>query len=195
MNPANPVHGGTQALMVSGIGASNATIRLMPGLETELTVTLEIWARPLTNGSQGNIFLTMEDSAGDRAAAFRFGTAFGATIDYGTNIASVWQPSAVFWTSDNWYRLTLSLDYLNKTYDFAIDGTPVNSAPIPFYNAASDDFRQVRIFRGSGQAGMLVDDLNVAKTVVPEPTACTALLLSGALLLGRRKAAHLPACG
>lgn len=185
--PGLTVHGGDQALVVSGTGASNATIRLIPGLETERKIVLEVWTRLLLTGSTGNIFLTMEDSTGDRAAAFRFGTAFGTTIDYGTNIASVWQSSGFFWNSDTWYRLTLSLDYSDKTYDFSIDGTQVNASPIPFYNAASDDFRQVRIFRGAGQAGMIVDDLTVR--VIPEPTTCACLLLGGALLVGRRKRA------
>src|SRR6476619_970175 len=35
LNPANPVHGGSQALMVSGAGASNATIRVISGLDSQ----------------------------------------------------------------------------------------------------------------------------------------------------------------
>ena len=63
-------------------------------------VLLDIWARPLIGGSTGNIFLTMEDSGGDRAAAFRFGASFGNTIDYGTNIGTVWQPSTTIWDAN-----------------------------------------------------------------------------------------------
>ena len=182
LNPDMPVHGGSQALYVSGAGASNATIRVIQGLELEQVVILDVWARPLTTGSIGNIFLTMEDSNGDRAAAFRFGG--GNSIDYGTAIAAAfpWQPTGDLWSGDSWYRFTMSLDYSSKTYDFSVDGV-LKGADVPFYSTASDFFSQIRIFRGANQAGMIVDDL----TVVPEPATIASLLAGGALLLRRRR--------
>ena len=179
-----PVHGGAQALLVSGAGLNNATIRVISGLEIQNNVVLDVWARPLTGGSTGNIFLTMEDSAGDRAAAFRFGVVGGQqTIDYGTAVANPWLASGALWDSNTWYRLTMSLDYGTKTYDFAINGLQVNSSPISFYTAASDNLSQVRIFRGAGQSGMIVDDLTVT---IPEPGAMAFLVLGGTAALLRR---------
>jgi hypothetical protein len=186
LDPSMPVHGGAQALVVSGVGAGNATIRVITGLEAQRNVVLDVWARPLTGGSNGNIFLTMEDSAGDRAAAFRFGTAtaFGMTIDYGTPQTGVWQPSSTFWNADTWYRLTMNVDYATKTYDFSVNGVQFNTSPLPFYNANSDFFSQVRMFRGLNQSGMIVDDLVVT---IPEPATMACLLLGGALPLTRRR--------
>jgi len=190
ITPGVPVHGGEQALFVSGTGGSSATIRQIGGMETEQFVQLDVWARPLTAGNTGapigNIFLTMEDNAGERAAAFRFGFVGGVpTIDYGTNITGVWQSTGVTWEDQSWYRLTLTVDYFSKTYNFALNGTQLNFDPIPFYNPASDAFSQVRIFRGSNQAGMIVDDFSVMP--VPEPTSFAMLGCGlGALLLRRR---------
>jgi hypothetical protein len=145
LTPGQTVHGGTQALMVSGSGASNATIRVIPGLEVQPIVRLDIWARPLlagtTGASLGNIFMTMEDSASIRAAAFRFGTSFGQTIDYGTNIPSVWQPTTILWDGDTWFHLTLDVDYSTKTYNMAVNGAPVTASPIPFYKRIVDQLQ------------------------------------------------------
>jgi len=186
-NVGDPVHGGLQALMVSGAGASNATIRVIAGLSTENKVTLDVWARalPLFNGASalGNIFLTMEDPAGDRAAAFRFGIQFGQTIDYGTSLANPWLSSNVPWDNDTWYHFVMALDYGAKTYDFTINGTKVNLDPIPFYSALSDNFDHIRIFRGQNQAGMLVDDL----LVIPEPATLGCVLVGASSFLLRRR--------
>ena len=186
-DPGATVHGGQQALILSGAGGNNATIRIIPGLDTEPKVTLDVWARPLPlfNGAtaQGNIFLTMEDPAGDRAAAFRFGTQFGTTIDYGTSLSNPWLSSNVPWDSNTWYHLTMAVDYLTKTYDFTINGTKVNVDPIPFYTANADNFSQIRIFRGANHAGMIVDDL----VVIPEPGTFASLLIGGSALCLRRR--------
>jgi hypothetical protein len=161
MSPGVTVHSGSQALLVSGTGASGATIRVIPGLGSETEVLLNVWVRPLTAATNptGNLFLTMENSAGTRAAAFRFGPA--QSIDYGL-VSSAWVPTGKRWDPNVWYRMTLRANYANKTYDFAIDGIQVNTSPIPFYAATSDSFAQVRIFRGTSQAGVIVDDLSVA---------------------------------
>ncbi|HET6410295.1 MAG TPA: PEP-CTERM sorting domain-containing protein [Chthoniobacteraceae bacterium] len=187
ITPGVPVHSGVQALLVSGAGASSATIRAISDLELEQVVRLEVWARPLNNGTSGaamgNIFLTMEDSSGERAAAFRFGFVNGIqTIDYGTEIAGIWQATGLVWNETTWYRLTLVVDYSQKTYDFLVDGVQVNASPIAFYTSLSDDFRQIRIFRGSNQAGMIIDDLSV----VPEPGS-GAVFLAAVSVLGLRR--------
>ena len=187
----DPVHSGSQALMVSGVGANNSTVRAIPGLGGENKVTLDVWARPLpfvnSTSAAGNIFLTMEDPSNVRAAAFRFGIQFGNTIDYGSAVSNPWVPSTVLWdgTSDAWYHLTMALDYSAKTYDFTINGVKVNVDPIPFYDVGSASFDHIRIFRGSNQAGMLVDDL----VVIPEPTTLGCLLAgagAGAIWFRRR---------
>lgn len=197
LTPGATVHGGAQGLLISMQGSSPntsaATIRVITGLDGESTAVLDVWARPLGPGGAGstigtmlgNVFVAMEDSNGDRAAAFRFGTQFGSTIDYGTAPASApWQPSDVLWNADTWYHLTMNVDYSLKTYDFFIDGIKKNAAPIPFYSAASDNFHQLRLFRGNNQAGMIVDDLMVS---IPEPTAAVCFLTGVIPLCTRRR--------
>ena len=56
----------------------------------------------------------------------------------------------------------MRVNYTSQTYDFSIDGVQVNTSPIPFYEAASDSFSQIRVYRGSNQAGVIVDDLSVS---------------------------------
>lgn len=157
--PGQTVHGGSQALLVSGAGVASTTIRRVSGLESSNTVALDVWVRPLPGAAIGNTFVTMESSTGVRAAAFRLGPA--NSIDYGTAVAGVWQPTGIVWEEGTWYRITLEVDYTAKTYDFLIDGVKANVDPIPFYTATSDSFSQIRIFRGANQAGMIVDDLSL----------------------------------
>ena len=186
LNPNMPVHGGAQALFVSGAGDSNATIRPITGLAGENNVVLDVWARPLTGGATGNIFLTMEDAEGDRAAAFRFGP---SDIDYASSGGGIWQPSGILWSADSWYRLTMSVDYTARTYDFSVNGTRINTDPIPFYapnpnGRIADNLTQIRIFRGANQSGMIVDDLIVT---IPEPGAAAFLICGASVMLLRRR--------
>jgi hypothetical protein len=163
LTPGTTVHSGAQALLVSGGGVASTTIRTITGLESQSKVTLDVWVRPLVGGNTGapigNTFFTVENSAGTRAAAFRLGPA--QSIDYGTAITGVWQATGQLWDPNSWYHITMRLDYGTRTYDFLINDVQVNASPIAFYVSTSDSFRQVRIFRGANQAGMIVDDLNV----------------------------------
>jgi hypothetical protein len=134
--------------------------------------------------------MTIEDSANVRAAAFRFGFANNVgTIDYATAVqAGLWRASGVEWQPDTWYHLAVDVNYAAKTYDFYIDDAKVNADPIPFYTATSANFDRARIFRGTGQAGMILDDLAVTTpTAVPEPASMTCLLLAGGALTERRR--------
>lgn len=162
MTPGVTVYSGTQALLVSGTGSSSATVRVISGLEAETEVMLNAWVRPLQGSANpvGNVFVTMENSAGTRAAAVRFGPE--QSIDYGTTVTGIWQASGKLWNPDTWYRITLRVSYATLTYDFLVDGVQVNTSPIPFYNAGSESFSQVRIFRGSNQSGVILDDLTVS---------------------------------
>lgn len=191
LNPANPVHSGLQALVVSSttLGSSTA-LRPVSGLQSELNVVLDVWARPLTGGLTNNVFLLMEDNAATplRTAGFRFGPAL--SIDYATSTPAnilVWTPTGIIWNSDSWYDFTMSVNYTTKTYDFSINGTQINTSPIAFYNTNSVNFSQIRIFRGTSQTGMIVDDLIVS--VVPEPSALVLATVGGllGLLVLRRK--------
>jgi hypothetical protein len=162
MTPGVTVHSGSQALLISGTGSSGGTVRVVTGLESEAEVLLNVWVRPLTstmNNPTGNVFVVVENSAGTRAAGFRFGGL--QSIDYGL-VSGNWVPTGKRWNPNTWYRMTLRVNYTSQTYDFAVDGVQLNTSPIPFYNAGSDSFSQVRIFRGTSQAGMIVDDLSVA---------------------------------
>jgi hypothetical protein len=162
MTPGVTVHSGSQALLVSGTGGSSATVRVIGGLEVETSVTLEVWAAPLmgTTNPISNMFVTMENITGGRAAAFRFGPA--QSLDVGTDVTGIWQPTGLKWEPGKWYRLTMRADYATKTYDFSVDGVQVNTSPIPFYNPAVQNFGQIRIFRGSNQSGAIFDDLSVS---------------------------------
>lgn len=161
-SPGVTVHGGSQALLVSGAGGSSATVRVISGLEAESQVMLNVWVRPLTTATNpiGNVFVTMENSAGTRAAAFRFGPL--QSIDYGTTVTGIWQATGKTWDPNTWYRMTMRVNYATRTYDFAVDGVQINSEPIPFYAGSSDSFSQIRVFRDSNQAGVIVDDLRVS---------------------------------
>lgn len=189
LNPADAVHSGAQAVIATGTGGSSSTVRPVSGLASASQAVLDVWARPLTPGASGstvgtnvgNIFMTMEDSAGTRAAAFRF----GAAVDMGTitstsidvySEAAGWTSTGVQWQPDVWYHVRLTADYSTKTYDISIDGA-VALTDVPFYAAGSAELSQIRIFRGSGQAGMIIDDVSV----IPEPSA-QALSLAAATL-------------
>lgn len=200
LNPADPVHGGTQALLVSGASGSSSTFRPVVGFDTAEVAVLDLWARPLTPGAAdstigmnlNNLFFTMEDSSGARAAAVRF----GATVDmgliqstsidaYAEDVTGGWFATGATWDADTWYNLRMVADYSSKTYNVFVDGTQV-AGDVPFYNANSANLSQIRVFRGSGQAGAIVDDIFVG--AVPEPSTLALLLIAGCgLALRRRK--------
>lgn len=178
LTPGQTVHSGSQALLVNGANVATSTVRQFTGLETKSNVVFEVWARPLAAGTLGtalgNVFFTIENAAGTRAAGIRFGPAF--SIDYGL-VSGSWVASGLTADPNTWYRFTLRLNYTTRTYDFLVDGVRVNGSPIPFYTATSESFRQVRIFRGANQAGMIVDDLNV-----PAPLKITSVSATGGIL-------------
>ena len=161
------VQSGEQALLVrssGGVTAPSTTLRRVSGYEDDQNVTVDLWVRPLIPGTSnmgtGNTFLTIENSGGVRAAAFRAGPA--GSIDYGTDVQGVWQPTGLLYDGESWYNIRLELDYSTRTYDMFIDGTQVNTTgAIPFYDPDSDSFNQLRIFRGNNQSGILLDNVNI----------------------------------
>ncbi|HNQ88733.1 MAG TPA: hypothetical protein PKM73_08980 [Verrucomicrobiota bacterium] len=164
------VHGGNQAMLASQAGSGGASVRPIEGYTAARMVSLTAWARPLTPRTDGavnlgNIFLTMEDWGNVRAAAFRFGydaPTGKAHIDWATDSTALWQDSGVAWTSNTWYQITMTVNYAAKTYDFAVNGTKINAEPIPFYGGnSSENLYQIRVYRGSNQAGMILDDITV----------------------------------
>ena len=173
LTPGQTVHGGSQALLITGAAVSSATIRAVPGFENETNVTLDVWVRPLAAGNTGsptgNIFMTVENSGNTRAAAFRFGPA--NSIDYGsTDTDGVWTATGELWDENTWYHITLRINYSERSYDFLINDVQINSSPIPFYTSTSDSFDHIRIFRGANQAGMIMDDLSIAVSGSGAPT-------------------------
>jgi len=147
--PGQTVHGGSQALLVTGPALATTTIRAITGLETEQKVSLDVWARALAAGPNaiGNTFFTAENASGTRAAGVRFGP--NLSIDYGL-VSGSWVATGRTADPNTWYHLTVRLDYGTRTYDFLVDGEKVNANPIPFW---------------SNQAGMIMDDLNVQPTL------------------------------
>jgi hypothetical protein len=198
LNPADSVHSGSQAVIVTGTGGSSATIRAFSGFESATRAVFDVWARPLTPGASGssvgtnlgNIFIVTEDADGasGRAAAFRFGATVEEGVLQATSIdalsaGSTWLPTGIAWQPDTWYNLRLDADYSTKTYDVFVDGAQVLD-DIAFVHAGSTHLNQIRVFRGSGQAGMIVDDL---AAFVPEPSALALLLAAGSVLPFRRR--------
>ncbi len=167
------VHGGNQAALFSRAGSGGASVRPIDGLGAARIVSLTAWARPLTPRTDGavntnNIFLTMEDWNNTRAAAFRFGYwdsgsgTLAPHIDYASAGAATWQDSGVSWTSNTWYEITMTANYYTKTYDMFVSGTKVNASPLAFYGGNnSENLSQIRVYRGSNQAGMILDDVTI----------------------------------
>lgn len=156
------------------------SVRPVEGFTTARLVSLTAWARPLTPRTDGavilgNIFLTMEDWGGLRTAAFRFGfdkDTGKAHIDWATDTAALWRDSGVSWTSNTWYQITLTVNYAAKTYDFLINGSKVNAEPIAFYNGNNaENLSQIRVYRGSNQAGMILDDITITDVTPVGPFA------------------------
>lgn len=191
------VHSGTQALLATGVEGSSAVVRPFPEFSSASVVEVEFWARPLTPGADGsgiganedNSFINIQDSAGRRAVAVKFGV--NTDGDDTTTPIEVyssnggWIAAPVQWSADNWYKIGLVLDYDALTYDLYIDGTKINtSAGIDFYHMDSASFDELRIWTGSGQAGLIIDDLSIA---APEPSALALLLTAGVATVMRRQ--------
>jgi hypothetical protein len=179
ITPGQTVHGGNQALLVNGANLATTSIRVFTGLETKSNLVVEVWSRPLAAGSLGsalgNAFLTLENAAGTRAAAVRFGPAF--SIDYGSTNSGVWVATGLTADPNNWYKFTFRMNYKTRFYDFYVNDTKINVNPIAFYTGTSESFRQIRVFRGASQAGMIIDDLNV-----PAPVKITNVSVAGGTL-------------
>ncbi len=178
-NPANPVHGGSQAFVVSGYGSSSTSTHTLPGIADYSTVVIDLWARPLTPRydtsatNLGNVFMTVNSATGTRAVAFRFGFDAATTsthIDYAEATSAIWRSTGVPWTSNTWYHITLTVDLAAQSYDFAVDGTKLNTSPISFYQGnVVNALGQILFFRGTSQAGMIVDDVTVNSTAPTGP--------------------------
>lgn len=195
----SPVRSGEQALLVSSSGGGVTSRRAITGLESLTSVLLDVWLCPLGPRedvgatSLGNIFLVVEDDSNataGRAAAFRFGYYDNGSgtvaphVDVATSGTGIWQDTGVSWEVGAWYNIRMDVDFATQTYHVSLDGAPLNTDPISFYAGnVVDHFGAVRIYRGSNQAGMLVDDL----VVIPEPGAMSLLLLGGWALMWRRK--------
>ena len=64
------------------------------------------------------------------------------------------------------------VDYASQSYNFFINGTQANPSPIGFYTSNNvNTLGLLRIFRGTTQAGMIVDDLSISSTTPTNPIA------------------------
>jgi hypothetical protein len=79
--------------------------------------------------------------------------------------------SGVLFNGEDWYQLTAILDYSAKTYDFYINNVEI-AKTVPFVHPVADYFRQLKIYRGANQVGMIVDDFQVS---VPVPAVSPEL--------------------
>jgi hypothetical protein len=164
-NPTNdPVHGGSQALVFSGLGLAANAYHYFTGFETQPDITMDVWVRALGGATIGNVFVPLEDSAGRRAAAFRIGPSY--SIDYGL-VANAWVPSGKTANPGEWHHIVIHANFTTKTYDFFVDDEQINSNPLPFYNNAAGNLvlptrvDRVHLFKGANQVGMIMDDLNI----------------------------------
>ena len=148
------MHSGDQAFYLSGGDASSTTTRNVGGIPNFSKVTVDLWARPLgarpDGPNLGNVFMTLNDPAGVRAAAFRFGydsTTASTHIDYANSGSGIWFSTGIPWDTNTWYHIVFDVDYVTETYNFYVDGTKANTDPIPFYlgNRAST-FGQILFF-------------------------------------------------
>jgi hypothetical protein len=168
------------------------------GLESAQNVIADFWVRPLTTGGggdptgvtpgtpnwvgerQGNFFIGIDDLAGKRAAAIRFGvdqTAGTQPVDQNIterhiDIASAdvvtgfpWRKSGQLWQANTWYNIKLDMDFVAKTYDFFLDGAKVNTSPIRFYEEVTTDAARILVSRGTNQAGGILDDVKIYEKV------------------------------
>src|ERR1700744_2853223 len=119
----------------------------------------------------------MEDTAGVRAAAFRFGFDAPTTnthIDFASGLvgSTIWTNFGMHWTNNNWYHIAFVVDYGAQTYNFSVNGTQLNTAPIPFYNNDNTAvFSRMAVVRGNVQAGMILDDFNATSVAINNPYA------------------------
>ena len=79
----------------------------------------------------------------------------------------------------------MEADYATMTYDVFIDSSQVFD-DLPFYSSSSEELSQIRFFRGSGQAGMIVDDISVT---VPEPSTASLVALLGCMFISSQRRA------
>ena len=132
---------------------------------------------------QGNMFFGVSDAndGSQRTAAVRFGVdTVGADpytnvtqrhIDFASSTAgaAVWVKSGLLWEADAWYNFRFEIDYTDKNYDFFVNGTQANGAPIPFYHLTANAAQRFFVSRGTNQAGSILDDLSItAGTASPD---------------------------
>ena len=183
VDPGTTVHGGSQALIFSGLGGGVTTTRDISGIADFSKVTVDFWTRPLapsptTNilgANLGNMFMTLQDSSGTRATAFRFGydsATSTAHIDYADESSGVWHDTGMAWETNTWYEMKFEVDYASQTYDFYVDGSKMNSSPIHFYQGNFvKTLGRIHFYRGGDQAGMILDDLSISSTPPSGPVA------------------------
>lgn len=184
LTPGETVKSGSQALFFAAPNVASSTlVRVFAGLQSETNVILDVWARGLNQGNTtapiGNVFFAAEGTAQTtgRAAYLGFRTPSSTltniqNIDYGSGDISggAWNRSGLLFDENEWYLFTAIFDYSAKTYAFYVDNVEV-ARDITFVHPVSDYFRQLRLFRGANQAGMIVDDITISvPQVVVAPT-------------------------
>ena len=181
----DPVHDGTQALFAFAPGkAASTMIKPVVGIENESRVIMDVWMRGLGRGNTpapvGNVFIALEGAlAGNaRATYLGFRTPHSAltnsfSIDYGSGVITggAWMRSGRVFNGVDWYQFTTILDYTTKTYDFFLNEEEIVKG-VPFVHPVADAFRQLRIYRGANQVGMIMDDFRVS---IPAPVTAPEL--------------------
>ena len=183
----DPVHDGSQALFaVAPGGASSQVVKPVVGIENESRVIMDVWMRGLGRGNTpapvGNAFIALEgtDAANARATYLGFRIPHASltntfSIDYGHGSGGIaittWLRSGIEMNENEWYQFTALLDYDAKTYDFFLNEEEI-AKNIPFVHPNTDAFRQLRVFRGANQAGLIVDDFRVS---IPAPVTAPEL--------------------
>ena len=161
-------------------------VKPVVGIENESRVIMDVWMRGLGRGNTpapvGNAFIALEgtDAANARATYLGFRIPHASltntfSIDYGHGSGGIaittWLRSGIEMNENEWYQFTALLDYDAKTYDFFLNEEEI-AKNIPFVHPNTDAFRQLRVFRGANQAGLIVDDFRVS---IPAPVTAPEL--------------------
>lgn len=167
------VHSGLQALAlqqpVAGGTGGVALLHDFSAWSAGL-LRIEMWAMPGDPGTDSTgTWMAVEENRSTSRRSALFGFRSGV-IAY--NNGAAWVNSPTNYTPGQWYKFTSLIDYSTRTWSLLINDAPFASN-LGFWHAAHTFASSIRLFKGTNNVGMAVDDL----TIVPEPASVLALAM------------------